>query len=59
MTRNDVTEAVIVAEAKKGLKWADIAAKIGQTKEWTTAALLGQMTLSKKQADASARCSTG
>ena len=50
MKRTDVTEMIIAAKLKKGLKWADIAKKIGLSKEWTTAALLGQMTLDKKQA---------
>ena len=50
MKRTDVTEMIIAAKLKKGLKWADIAQKIGLSKEWTTAALLGQMTLDKKQA---------
>jgi cyanate lyase len=52
MTRNEVTDLIIAAKHKKGLKWADIATKVGQSKEWTTAALLGQMTLDKKQAGA-------
>ena len=50
MTRTEVTELVLAAKHKKGLKWADIARKVGQSKEWTTAALLGQMTLDRKQA---------
>lgn len=50
MNRSDVTEAIVAAKIEKGLKWADIAKEIGQSKEWTTAALLGQMTLSKNQA---------
>ncbi len=50
MTRTVVTDLILAAKHKKGLKWADIAKKIGQSKEWTTAALLGQMTLDKKQA---------
>ena len=50
MTRTEVTELILAAKLKKGLKWAEIAKKIGQSKEWTTAALLGQMTLDKKQA---------
>ncbi len=50
MKRTEVTEMIIAAKLKKGLKWADIAKKIGLSKEWTTAALLGQMTLDKKQA---------
>lgn len=51
MKRNDVTEAIVAAKIAKGLKWKDVAQKIGQSKEWTTAALLGQMTLTKKQAE--------
>ena len=51
MNRNDVTEMVVAAKLSKNLKWVDIANKIGLSKEWTTAALLGQMTLTKAQAD--------
>ena len=51
MTRSDVTETIIATKIRKGLKWADIARKMGQSKEWTTAALLGQMTLTSKQAE--------
>ncbi len=50
MTRTEVTDLILAAKHKKCLKWADIAKKVGQSKEWTTAALLGQMTLDKKQA---------
>jgi cyanate lyase len=52
MTRAEVTEQILAAKMKKGLKWADLAKKIGLSKEWTTAALMGQMTLDKKQASA-------
>jgi cyanate lyase len=51
MNRQDVVEAVIAAKRKKGLTWGAIAKKIGQSKEWTTAAMLGQMTLTKVQAE--------
>lgn len=51
MNRHDVTEMIVTAKINKGLKWCDIAAEIGLSKEWTTAALLGQMTLTKTQAD--------
>jgi len=50
MDRNDVTEAIIVAKRRKGLTWTAIAAKLGQSKEWTTAGCLGQMTFTKEQA---------
>ena len=52
MNRNDVTELIIEAKIKKGLKWQDVAAKIGLSKEWVTAGCLGQMTFDKKQAAA-------
>lgn len=50
MTRNEVTELIITQKLRKQLTWPQLAAAIGQSKEWTTAALLGQMTLSAEQA---------
>jgi len=50
MNRNDVTEKIISTKVSKGLNWADIAAKVGQSKEWTTALCLGQMTATAEQA---------
>lgn len=50
MNRNDVTEMIIATKIAKNLKWSDIAKEIGLSKEWVTAALLGQMTLTKAQA---------
>ncbi|HWP29797.1 MAG TPA: cyanase [Chloroflexota bacterium] len=50
MTRQEVTELIMAAKLKKGLKWADIAKKVGKSKEWVTAALLGQMALTREQA---------
>ena len=50
MNRIDVTEKIIAAKVSKGLKWSEIAAKVGLSKEWVTSACLGQMTLSKEQA---------
>jgi len=55
MTRNDVTEMVVMAKIKKGLTWTRIAKVIGQSKEWTTAALLGQMQMTKQQAQAAGK----
>ena len=51
MNRLDVTEKIIATKVAKGLKWADVAAKLGLSKEWVTAACLGQMTLSPEQAE--------
>ena len=50
MNRNDVTEKIIATKVSKGIQWADVATKVGLSKEWTTAACLGQMTLDDKQA---------
>jgi nitrate/nitrite transport system ATP-binding protein len=50
MTREDVTDLIYSAKVQKGIKWADVARKVGESKEWVTAACLGQMTLDKAQA---------
>jgi cyanate lyase len=50
MSRLDVTEKIIATKVAKGLKWADVAAQVGLSKEWVTAACLGQMTLDAGQA---------
>jgi cyanate lyase len=55
MTRADVTEMVVMARIKQGLTWAAIAKALGQSKEWTTAALLGQMQMTKAQAETAAK----
>ena len=55
MTRADVTELVVMSRLKKGLTWAKIAKVVGASKEWTTAAMLGQMQLTKEQAEAAGK----
>ncbi len=50
MNREDVTDLIIETKVRKGLKWSDVAAKVGLSKEWVTAACLGQMTLNAEQA---------
>jgi cyanate lyase len=50
MSRLDVTEKIIATKVSKGLKWSDVAARVGMSKEWTTAACLGQMTFTTEQA---------
>ncbi|MFZ3126203.1 MAG: cyanase [Acidovorax sp.] len=50
MNRNDVTEKIISTKVAKGLQWEAIAEKVGQSKEWTTALCLGQMTATPEQA---------
>ncbi len=50
MSRIEVTEKIVAAKIAKGLKWTDVAAQVGLSKEWVTAACLGQMTLDPAQA---------
>lgn len=52
MTRDDVTALILTAKLSKGLTWAQLAEVVGHSKEWSTAALLGQMTLNADQANA-------
>ena len=51
MTRDEVTQLILTAKRRKQLKWPQLAQAAGQSKEWTTAALLGQMTLTGEQAE--------
>ena len=52
MNRNDVTEKIIATKVSRGLTWEEVAKKVGQSKEWTTALCLGQMTANAEQAAA-------
>ncbi|RDV28017.1 cyanase [Alteromonas aestuariivivens] len=49
--RQQVTDMIVSAKVSKGVKWRDVAEVIGQSKEWSTAACLGQMAMSKEQAE--------
>jgi cyanate lyase len=51
MSRSNVTEKILSVKVNKGLKWRDVAARLGLSKEWVTAACLGQMTLNAEQAE--------
>jgi len=51
MKREDVTDLIVFRKMKSGMKWPEIAKKIGASKEWTAAACLGQMQMTKKQAE--------
>lgn len=50
MTRDEVTELIVLQKQRKQLTWLELAEVVGRSKEWTTAALLGQMTLNADQA---------
>jgi cyanate lyase len=38
MGRNAVTEKIIAEKVRRGLGWAEIAERVGRSKEWVTAA---------------------
>ncbi|MDT5019540.1 MAG: cyanate lyase [Mycobacterium sp.] len=42
MTRNQITEQIVVARLAKGLTWQELADAVDRPVVWTTAALLGQ-----------------
>ena len=50
MDRTDVTKQIVSTKVVKGIEWSDVAVKVGESKEWVTAACLGQMQMSKQQA---------
>ncbi len=52
MKREELTEKIFATKLAKGIKWSEIAEAVGLSKEWTTAALLGQMSMSSEQAAA-------
>jgi cyanate lyase len=50
MNRLHVTEKIVSTKVSKGITWESVAKKVGQSKEWTTALCLGQMTATAEQA---------
>jgi cyanate lyase len=50
ISRAELTEKIVHTKTLSGVKWAEIAKAVGQSKEWTTAALMGQISLTKEQA---------
>ncbi|MEU1371851.1 cyanase [Streptomyces sp. NPDC005803] len=51
MNRMTLTEQIIETRIRKGITWADVAGELGGSREWVTAACLGQMTFSADQAE--------
>jgi cyanate lyase len=49
--RSEVTRMIRAAKVAKNIRWAEVASAIGTSKEWTTAACLGQMAFSREQAE--------
>jgi cyanate lyase len=52
MTRNEVTEKIVLARLSRGITWAALAEAAGRSEVWTTSALLGQQTMATKEAAA-------
>ncbi len=50
-SREEVTEIIMATKVIKGIQWSDVATAVGHSKEWTTAACLGQMAMDKNQAE--------
>ncbi|WP_372738792.1 cyanase [Neptunomonas sp.] len=50
-SREEVTQMILSAKVLNDIKWSDAAKAINLSKEWTTAACLGQMTFNKPQAE--------
>ena len=50
MTRSEATQKILAAKSQKGLTFEAIAVAVGRHKVWVTAALLGQATMSKGEA---------
>jgi cyanate lyase len=51
ITREEATAQIIAAKKQKGLTFEEIAKAVGRHKVWVTAALMGQATMSKEEAE--------
>ena len=49
--RQQVTDIILSAKVLNNIQWSSVAQEIGLSKEWVTAACLGQMALNKEQAE--------
>jgi cyanate lyase len=52
MTRAETVELIVATRLQKGLRWEQVAETVGASKEWVTAACLGQMAFTQEQAAA-------
>lgn len=50
MTKSELAQKIVATKNKKGLTWKDLADAVGRSEPWTTAALLGQMSMSADEA---------
>ena len=54
MTRDELTQKIVAAKRLKQVSWTRLAEAVGHSPAWTTAALLGQMSMSESEARAAA-----
>ena len=50
-SREQVTQHIISNKVRLGVQWSDVANEVGLSKEWVTAACLGQMAMDKAHAE--------
>lgn len=50
-SRAELTQLILAQKLKKGLRWAQLAEALGRSREWTTAACLGQARLDRAEAE--------
>ncbi len=50
-SREEVTTLIMATKVTQAISWKSVAEKVGLSKEWTTAACLGQMAFDKTQAE--------
>ncbi|MBM4326019.1 MAG: hypothetical protein FJ118_02555 [Deltaproteobacteria bacterium] len=55
MTRKQATELILDAKKKKCLSWEQIAKEVGGHTVWVTSALLGQNSMSAREAERAAK----
>lgn len=54
ITRDEATARIVAARLEHGLTWTELAAAIGRSPVWATAALLGQTVLTAEEAQRAA-----
>ncbi len=50
-SRDQVTKHLVSNKVRLGIQWSDVANEVGLSKEWVTAACLGQMAMEKAHAE--------
>jgi cyanate lyase len=56
MTRSEATRLILEAKQQRGLSFEQIAQAVGRHRVWTTAALMGQATMSQEESARAIQC---